>query len=71
MRLYTSRNFCITKKPKSYCEDHNLYCLLKKFVLIWNSGYNNLLPYVNFSQTLLKNSNVSWNAYRNSGRGGG
>lgn len=44
----------IPKTQKAIVEDHNLYWLLKKFVLILNSGYNSLLPYVSFSQTLLK-----------------
>lgn len=49
----------LPKTQKTIVEDHNLYWLLKKFVLISNCGYNNLLPYVSFSQTLLKNTNVS------------
>lgn len=44
----------LPKTQKAIVEDHNLYWLLKKFVLILNSGYNSLLPYISFSQTLLK-----------------
>lgn len=61
----------LPKIQKTVVEDHNLYWLLKKFFLISNSGYNNLLSYISFSQTLPKNPNVSWNVYRDSGGGGG